>query len=167
VQAVTEAVFTEPSTPEELDQLEASLDAWLAEHLAANPAVEDVARDRGDDERRWFVRMAGEQKRNISVWLVLRQRNLHFECSLMPAPEENQGQLYEHLLRRNARLGGLSFAIGAEDGIYLIGQLPNHTVTEAEVDRMLGSVYEYVELSFRPAMRIGYASRFEAPPSAP
>jgi len=153
-------MFTEPSTPEELDRLEASIDTWLAGHLAENPAVEEVARDRSTDERRWFVRMAGDQKRNISVWLVLRQRNLHFECSLMPAPEENHAQLYEHLLRRNARLGGLAFAIGAEDGVYLLGELPNHTVTEAEVDRMLGSIYEYVERAFRPAMRIGYASRF-------
>ncbi len=152
---------TDPSTPEELDRLEASIDGWLAEHLAENPAVEDVVRDRSTDDRRWFVRMAGEHKRNISLWFVLRQRNLHVESGLMPAPEENHAQLYEHLLRRNAQLGGgLSFAIGAEDGVYLIGEVPNHAVTEAEIDRLLGSVWEYVERCFRPAMRIGFASRF-------
>jgi hypothetical protein len=104
--------------------------------------------------------MLGEQKKVFSVWIVLRQRNLHFECGLMPAPEENHAMLYEHLLRRNAKLGGFAFTIGAEDGIYLVGELPNHGVTEAELDRMLGSVYEYVERCFRPAMRIGYASKF-------
>jgi hypothetical protein len=154
-------VFTEPSTPDELDDLSASLDRWLAVHLEENPAVDQVARDTTTDERRWFVRMLGEQKQVFSVWIVLRQRNLHFECGLMPAPEENEAALYEHLLRRNAKLGGFAFTIGAEDGIYLVGELPNHGVTEAELDRMLGSVYEYVERCFRPAMRIGYASKFK------
>jgi hypothetical protein len=153
-------VHTDPSTPEELEALEASIDAWLAEHVAGNPAVEGANRDRSTEERRWLVRMAGEQKRNIPVWIVLRQRTLRFESSFMPAPEENQAQLYEHLLRRNAGFGGLSFVIGDEDAVYLAGELPNRHVDEAELDRMLGSIYEYVERCFRPAMSIGFASRF-------
>ena len=32
-------MFTEPSTPDELDQLEAQLDAWLRVHLDENPAI--------------------------------------------------------------------------------------------------------------------------------
>ena len=41
----------------------------------------------------------------------------------MPAPEENQAQLYEQLLRRNERLVGAA-AIGVEDAIFLRGELP-------------------------------------------
>jgi hypothetical protein len=149
-----------PASPEELDALEALVEAWLAEQLADNPTVQAVERDTETGERRWFVRVTGEEKSVFSVWFHLRQRTLHFETYVMPAPEENAAQLYEHLLRRNLRLHGMAFAIGEEDAVFLVGQLPVRWVTVAELDRVLGSVYAYVEQCFRPAMRIGFASRF-------
>jgi hypothetical protein len=150
-----------PSTPDELEALEARIDAWLADELQHNPAVAAVERDEESGERRWFVRMRGEQKDVFTIWLHLRQRTLHYETYVMPAPEENAGQLYEHLLRRNLGLYGAAFAIGDEDAVFLVGQLDNHQVTEAELDRILGSLYQWVEQFFRPAMRIGFATRFK------
>ena len=76
-------------------------------------------------------------------------------------PEERQGELYEHLLRRNSKLRGMTFAIGVEDAVFLIGEIPVERISDDELDRHFGSVYTYVEQCFRPAMRIGYASRFE------
>jgi hypothetical protein len=35
-------------------------------------------------------------------------------------------------------------------------------VDEAQLDRLVGSAYVYVEHFFRPALRIGFASRFAA-----
>ncbi|MHB1137759.1 MAG: YbjN domain-containing protein [Microthrixaceae bacterium] len=150
-----------PSTPEQLEALDALIEGWLAQQLAENPAVASIERDTESGERRWVARVEGEEKAISAVWFHLRQRTLHVETYMMPAPEENQGQLYEHLLRRNLRLHGFSFSIGAEDGIFLIGEVPNAWVTTAELDRLLGSVYVYVEQCFRPAMRIGYATRFQ------
>lgn len=154
--------MTEPSTDAELDALEARIDAWLAEQLADNPVVDAVERDRESGERRWFVRMRGEQKDVVTVWFHLRQRTLHVETYVMPAPEENHAQLYEHLLRRNLKLYGAHFAIGDEDAVFLVGQLANAAVDEDELDRLLGSLYAWVEQFFRPAMRIGFASRFKS-----
>lgn len=150
-----------PSSVEELDELDARLDRWLAAQLDANPAVAAVERDHDSGERRWFVRMHGEEKDVFTVWFTLRQRTLHYETYLMPAPEENAGALYEHLLRRNLRLYGAAFAIGDEDAIFLVGQLANDAVTDDELDRLLGSLYAWVEQCFRPAMRIGFATRFQ------
>jgi hypothetical protein len=79
---------------------------------------------------------------------------------MMPAPEENHGQLYEHLLRRNERLVGAHFAIGVEDAIFLRGELPLVALSEAELDRVVGSLYAYVEDAFPTSIRIGFASRF-------
>ena len=146
--------------PGELDRLEARIDIWLAEQLAENPAVTAV--DRGEPgERRWYVRLAGEQKATFTVWFTLGQRTLHYETYVMPAPVENQAQFYEHLLRRNLKLYGAAFAVGAEDAIFLVGQVGVHAVDETELDRILGSLYAWVEQFFRPAMRIGYASMFK------
>ena len=79
----------------------------------------------------------------------------------MPAPEENHAAFYEHLLRRNLKLYGGAFAVGDEDAIFLVGQLDNSAVDEDELDRVLGSLYAWVEQCFRPALRIGFASRFQ------
>lgn len=149
-----------PATEEELAELEALIDRWLQVQLDENPTVQAVERDTETGERRWFVRVTGEEKSVFSVWFHLRQRTLHFETYVMPAPMENEARFYEHLLRRNLRLHGMAFAIGAEDAVFLVGQLPVRWVGEPELDRVLGSVYAYVEQCFRPAMRLGYGSRF-------
>ena len=149
-----------PATPDELDALEARIDRWLATQLAENPVVAAVERDRESGERRWFVRVHGEQKEVFTIWFHLRQRTLHYETYVMPAPAENHAALYEHLLRRNRKLYGAAFAIGEEDAVFLTGQLANEAITEDELDRILGSLYQWVEQFFRPAMRIGFASTF-------
>lgn len=148
------------SSPDQLDALEAQIDAWLATQLADNPVVAAVERDRESGERRWFVRVTGEQKDVFTIWFHLRQRTLHYETYVMPAPEENHAAFYEHLLRRNLKLYGASFAVGDEEAVFLVGQLANAAVTDDELDRVLGSLYAWVEQYVRPALRIGFASRF-------
>ena len=149
-----------PPSVEELAALEADIDAWLGDQLRTNPTVLTV--DRGEPgQRRWYVRMVGEEKTVSTVWFTLGQRQLHCECHFMPAPEENEGRLYEYLLRRNRELTGLRFAIGVEDAVFLVAELPAQVVTEPEIDRLLGSFYEYSERWFRPCMRIGYQTRFK------
>jgi hypothetical protein len=148
-----------PADHDELAVLEARVDRWLAEQLAANPAVAAVERDVAGS-RRWFVRVTGEEKDVFTIRFELRQRTLHYETYFMPAPQEQQARLYEQLLRRNAKLYGASFAIGEEDAVYLQGQLDNTMIGDGELDRVLGSLYAWVEQFFRPAMRIGYGSTF-------
>jgi len=152
---VTERAFSE----EELDLLAERIDAWAEGQRIENPTI--GALDRDPDERRWFVRMKGEQKDTFTIWFTLGQRTLHYETYVMPAPEENHEQFYEHLLRRNLKLYGAAFAIGEEDAVFLTGQLSNEAVDEDELDRVLGSLYAWVEQFFRPALRIGFASRFK------
>ena len=153
------AMAQDPSSPAQLDDLEAGITAWLDTQLAENPAVAAVERDE-TGERRWFVRMRGEERDVFTIWFTLGQRTLQYETYFMPAPEENHAQLYEHLLRRNRKLFGAAFAIGEEDAVFLVGQLANSAIDDDELDRVLGSLYAWVEAYFRPAMRIGYASKF-------
>jgi len=155
----------EIAPPAELDRLEVLIDRFLADQLADNPAVAAV--DRGEPgERRWYVRFRGEQKETFTIWFTLGQRTLHYETYVMPAPIENHAELYEHLLRRNRRLYGGAFTIGEEDAVFLVGQLGVQAIDEGELDRLLGSIYQWVEQFFRPAMRIGYASVFDRPPAS-
>jgi Putative bacterial sensory transduction regulator len=139
--------------------LASHIDGWLADLAAANPSVEAV--DRGDgDEQRWYVRLRGEEKEHITVWLTLGQRTLRYEAYVMPAPQENVAAVYEMALRRNEKLVGAHFAIGVEDALFLRGELPAAAVCEAEVDRVVGSLYAYVEQCFPALIRLGFASHF-------
>ena len=146
-----------PATPDQLEALAGLVTRWAADEARTNPlliGVEWIAA-----ERRWLVRLRGEDKAIITVWLTLRERTLHYETYFMPAPEEDVARCWEYLLRVNARLYGMRFAIGDEDAVYLIGQLPLKAVDEVELDRVIGSAYAYTEQYFRAALAIGFGSR--------
>ncbi|NIR39998.1 MAG: hypothetical protein GWN79_20960 [Actinobacteria bacterium] len=147
-----------PASPEELAELERRIDGWLAAEAAENPTIEAVERGDGD-EVRWFVRMRGDEKDVWTVWLTLGQRTLRFETFLMPSPEANREAVFEQLLRRNRKLTGLSLQIGEEEAVFLAGSLPVAAVDEAELDRILGSMWAAVELVFRPAVRLAFDRR--------
>jgi Putative bacterial sensory transduction regulator len=150
---------SEAHSEDDLAALEAAIDSWLAQAKADNPVLAAVDRD-AEVPRRWYVRMRGEEKDFTTVWLTLGQRTLRYETYVMPAPEENQAVFYEHLLRRNDGLVGAHFSIGAEDAVFLRGELPVAVLDAAELDRILGTLYAAVERCFRPALAIGFASRF-------
>lgn len=142
-----------------LESLENQITTWLLDMKARNDVI--VAVDRGEPgEHRWYVRMRGEEKEFTTIWITLGQRTLKYETYVMPAPEENAEQLYEHLLRRNEVLVGAHFSIGIEDAIFLRGELPLRLVEEEELDRVVGTVYATVERIFPVIIRIGFASRF-------
>ena len=145
-------------------ELEHRVDAWADRLLDGDTAIAAVDRGTRDDtplgEPRWYIRMRGDEKDFITVWLTLGQRTLRYETYVLPAPEDNEQQVADLLLRRNDTLVGCHFSIGEEDAIYLRGQLAVHVVARADLDRILGSLYVAVERFFRPAMRIGFASRF-------
>jgi len=154
-----EAELLPPATAEELDRYEAQIDGWLRRAFDENPIM--VALDRGEPgERRWYVRLAGEEKEHLTIWLHLGQRALHAEAYVLPAPEENEGLVYEQLLRRNRGMHGVWFAIGVEDALFLVGQVEHDSLSEGHLDRLIGSMYAYAEQCFRPALRLGFASRF-------
>ena len=155
--------MTEPMSSAELAVLQRQTDDWLGELNAGHDhivAVERVAEAGSESGVRWLVRMRGEEKDFTTVWLTLGQRTLRYESFVMPAPEENHADLYEHVLRRNDRLVGARFSIGAEDGIFLRGELPARQVDLDAIDQAFGLLYANVEQCFKGLLRIGFASHF-------
>jgi hypothetical protein len=120
--------MTDAYDAEQLADLDGRIDEWLAELAEEHDHI--VAVDRSDDGPvRWYVRMRGDDKEFTTVWLTLGQRTLRYETYVMPAPEENDAELYEHLLRRNDTLVGAHFSIGIEDAVFLRGEMPVSHVT--------------------------------------
>jgi len=154
--------MTEYHLPPSLQEYEVAITGWLHGFAAGNDVVEAI--DRGDptetSEPRWYVRLRGEEKEHITIWLTLGQRTLRYEAYVLPAPQENVAAVHELVLRRNDRLVGAHFAIGVEDAIFLRGELPLVALDEAELDRVIGSLYQYVEANFPALIRLAFASKF-------
>ena len=148
-----------PFSAADLDALELRITTDLEAMATDNPVIGGI--ERGErNERRWYVRLLGDEKEHFSVWMDLAQRTLHYETYFMPAPAEQRDQVFEYLMRRAAKLYGAAFVIGAEDAVYLAGQIDNRHVDAHELDRIIGQLYMTTEECFRPAMRLGFASRF-------
>jgi hypothetical protein len=55
---------------------------------------------------------------------------------------------------------GAHFSIGIEDAVFLRGELPSAALSEAELDRVIGTLYATVEQCFPPFLRIGFPRFF-------
>ena len=121
-----------------------------------------LADDRGHFH--WLIRLYGEEKDVITMWLSLRQRTVHVETELMPAPEENREELYRYMLVKNAELRLLHLAIGPEDGIYLMTAVPVGDMSLERLDELVGATMTYVDEIFPTAMTMGYGSLYRRRP---
>ena len=139
--------------------LERRIDEWLATVHTQHPQTVATGRA-SDDPDRWMVRLHGEAKEFTTIWLRLGQRTLRYETYVMPYPEEHASEVFELLLRRNERLVGAHYALGAEQAVFLTGELVLTAVVEAELDRIIGTLFATVEAHFDELVRLGFASRF-------
>ncbi len=152
-----------PATDAELDHLEARMDAWLAGWASSQdsaaptgrPLLLDVTRDE-EVPRRWYVRLAGESRDVVAVWLTLRQRTLAYETYVLPMPPQRATEVADFVLRRNYSLVGAQYSIGPEEALFLTGELGTHCVDEDELDRIVGSLWSYVERDFSTLLRLGF-----------
>ncbi len=139
----------------ELDEVEARIDVWARRQLDELEVVEAV--ERGEPgERLWYVRVRGEAKDVFTIWLTLHQRTLEYETYVLPAPPNRGAEVHEWVLRRNHGLFGAAFCIGPEDALYLRGHTPAEAVTDAELDRVLGSLYAWTERFFPTLVRMAF-----------
>lgn len=136
------------------------IEAWIAERLADGQLVLDAGRDPDPHAERWYVRLRGADKDVVTVWLTLRQRTVHHDTQLMPAPETAREETFAYLLRRNAALPGMRFALAAEDAVHLVGEMPIARVDADELDRIVGGSLAAVDDCWDTAMSLGYAGTY-------
>ena len=148
-----------PISPERLSELTEVISGWLDNQLSSKTLVQSV--EHNHNESRWYVRISGEDKDNSMVLFTLGQRTLHFETYFMPSPEENRQDVFQYLLRKNSKLYGVSFGVGSEEAVYLSGQINSEVINSDTLDWVLGTIYKTVEECFKPALRLGFESRFK------
>ena len=128
-----------------------------------NQLIASTLDDRGVEwertgENSYVVTLPGTHKLKTLCNLVVGDHALRVEAFVMRQPDENREELWAWLLRRNARMYGVAFAIDGPGDVYLTGRLSLHAVTADELDRLLGAVVTYADESFNPMLEIGFGT---------
>jgi hypothetical protein len=125
--------------------------------IAAYLDERDIRYERVSDAD-WAIQLRGERKLSITVLFALRERTLQVESFFIRRPAENHADLYRLLLRTNMRIYGVRFALDDLGDVYLVGRFPVESLTEEELDRVLGAIFSISEELFMPAIEVGFAS---------
>ena len=104
------------------------------------------------------ITLPGEKKLQTPVRLDVGPHALGVHAFVCRKPDENHERVYRWLLERNLKMYAVSFAVDAVGDIYLDALLPLSVVSDAELDRLLGSVLSYADDSFNTILELGFAS---------
>jgi hypothetical protein len=143
--------------------------ALIDEHLwgpvREQPSVQHVEYD--PELRRWYVRFGCDGRDAATIYFDLHQRTLRYELYFLPSPEDEarRAELHQWLLRRNHDLYGARFSLGPDGDVYLTGRVALEHLSEQELDRLIGVLFELTERWFQPAVTIAFRPRPEASPA--
>lgn len=144
-----------------LAEAHALVDRHLWGPVLDQPAVQHVEYD--PELRRWYVRFGCDGRDAATIYFDLHERTLRYELYFLPDPPDADAEVYRWLLARNHGLYGARFSIGPDGDIYLTGRVALEHLTEDELDRVIGVLYEIVERWFQAFVQLAYpASRSRA-----
>ena len=143
----------------EVDAAHALIDAHLWGPVREQPSVQHVEYD--PELRRWYVRFGCDGRDAATIYFDLHQRTLRYEVYFLPSPEAEarRGELNEFLLRRNHDLYAARFSLGPDGDVYLTGRVALEHLTEQELDRIIGVLFELTERWFQAAVTIAFRPR--------
>jgi hypothetical protein len=105
-----------------------------------------------------MVTLPGSRRLQTQCWLLAREHSMLVQAFVCRQPDEEHAAVYRFMLRRNARLYGVHYALDRLGDIHLIGRIPLHAVTAAEVDRVLGQVLEAADGDFNTLLELGFST---------
>lgn len=104
------------------------------------------------------VELPGEHRLRTVCWLTLGQHALAIDAFVMRQPGENRERVWAYLLTRNANSYAVSWSIDDHGDVYLSGRLPLASISDDEIDRVLGSVLTNADGSFDSLLQLGFGS---------
>lgn len=111
-----------------------------------------------NSESAFFLTLPGEKKLQTHCALVVGDHSMSINAFVIRKPDENVDIVHEWLLKKNASLYCVAFAINELGDIYLVGRLPFSSITEQELDRVIGAVLQNSDSSFNPLLELGFSS---------
>lgn len=106
----------------------------------------------------FLITLPGEKKLETHCALVIGSHSLNINAFVIRKPDENIPMVYDWLLRKNASMYSVAYAINELGDIYLVGRLPLAAISEQEIDRVLGAVLQYSDSSFNQLLELGFST---------
>jgi hypothetical protein len=143
----------------DLEAAHALIDAHLWGPVREQAAVQHVEYD--PELHRWYVRFGCDGRDAATIYFDLHQRTLRYELYFLPSPDDTarRTELHEWLLRRNHELYAARFSLGRDGDVYLTGRVALEHLTEQELDRIIGVLFELTERWFQAAVTIAFRAR--------
>jgi hypothetical protein len=130
----------------------AEVDAAVAAALA-ELEIDHQRREPGQ----FLATLPGTNRLQTQCWLLVQEQALFVQAFVCRKPDEDEAGVFRFLLQRNARLYGVHYTLDRIGDIHLIGRVPLHAVTTAELDRVLGQVLEAADGDFNTLLELGFA----------
>ena len=100
--------------------------------------------------------LPGDHKLRTAVSLLVGDHSLSASAFVIRRPDENADRVHAWLLRRNARLQGVAYAIDRDGDVFVVGRLPVAAVTSDAVDALLGAVLDASDSAFDTLLAMGF-----------
>ena len=110
------------------------------------------------DAHTFLVTLPGEKKLQTHCALVVGDQSTSINAFVIRKPDENAEAVFEWLLKKNAHMYAVAFALNEVGDVFLVGRITNAAITEIELDRIFGCVLQYSDSSFNPLLELGFSS---------
>ena len=110
------------------------------------------------DSNTFLVTLPGEKKLQTHCALVVGDHSTSINAFVIRKPDENSEAVFEWLLKKNAHMYAVAFALNEVGDVFLVGRITNAALTEIELDRIFGCVLQYSDSSFNPLLELGFPS---------
>lgn len=107
---------------------------------------------------RWAVRMRQTVRGATTVWWTVGDYTISAEAYVLPAPPRDPTAAYRLALIRNHPAWRAHFAVDGEGSLVIRGRLDRERARFEDLDSLLGEIYQMVESSFRPLVRLAFGS---------
>ncbi len=106
----------------------------------------------------FLITLPGDKKLETHCALIIGDHSLGINAFVIRKPDENIPAVHDWLLRKNASMYSVAYAINEFGDIYLVGRLPLAAINEQEIDRVLGAVLQYSDSSFNQLLELGFST---------
>lgn len=120
-----------------------------------------VEHEAGARDGELVVTLPGEKKLKTVASLVVGEQALSVSAFVIRNADENHGEFYQYLLRRNLRLPMLAYSIDSSGDVYVGGRIPLRAVTPELVDQVFGVLLEAADTPFNELLLIGFRSSMQ------
>jgi hypothetical protein len=113
----------------------------------------------GSFEGRRGIRMTQECREATTIWFQIGQRTVGYEAYLLPSPPHDAQEVYRQCLARNHRSWPAAVSVDERGDLYIRGRITLSDLDADRLDEAVGTVYQLVEISFRPLLLAGFGHR--------